>query len=161
MAVLLDASLEEPVRAICARRGDRPDELIEILHEIQQARGWISDDALRVVADALNLSRAEVHGVVSFYHDFRRAPPARHRLQLCRAEACQGGGADALAAGVEAALGCKTGERSADGAIDVEAVYCLGNCALGPAAMIDGRLIGRATPERLKAELARIHEGEA
>ena len=110
-----------------------------------------------IVADVLNLTRAEVHGVVSFYHDFRRDPAGRHVVRLCRAEACQATGGEALAARAEAALGIATGATTADGRVTLEAVYCLGLCAVAPSAMIDGRLVGRldeGTLDRLLAALA-------
>lgn len=117
--------------------------LLPILHRLQETFGHVPADALPVVADGLNLSRAEVHGVVSFYHDFRRAPAGRHVLRLCRAEACQSMGADEIAALVERALGVALGETSADGAVTLEPVYCLGLCACAPSAMLDGEPIGR------------------
>lgn len=117
--------------------------LLPILHRLQETFGHVPAEALPVVADGLNLSRAEVHGVVSFYHDFRRAPAGRHVLRLCRAEACQSMGADEIAALVERALGVALGETSADGAVTLEPVYCLGLCACAPSAMLDGEPIGR------------------
>ena len=122
---------------------------LPILHALQDAFGAISDRAIEMVAAALNLSRAEVHGVVSFYHDFRREPPGRHILRLCRAEACQALGADALAAQVKSRLGADWHETTADGRVTLEPVFCLGLCSCGPAATLDGRLIGRATDEAL------------
>ncbi len=148
MTTLIDHTSEATVRDICSRYGDRPDALLEILHGVQAGFGYLADDALRTVADALNISRAEIHGVASFYHDFRRDPPAAHTIKLCRAEACQAVGSEELAAHAEKRLNAKTGGRSADGAIDLKAIYCLGNCALGPAAMIDDRLHARMTPEK-------------
>jgi formate dehydrogenase subunit gamma len=117
--------------------------LLPILHELQQAFGHVPTEALPVVAEALNLSRAEVHGVVSFYHDFRREPAGRHVLKLCQAEACQSMGGQAVTAAMSRALGIALGETSADGAVTLEAVYCLGLCACAPAAMLDGEPIGR------------------
>jgi formate dehydrogenase subunit gamma len=120
--------------------------LIPILHALSDRFGYIDDTAIPVVAHVLNLSRAEVHGVVSFYHDFRREPAKRHVLKICRAEACQSMGAETLFAEVAAALG--------DGAqVTLEPVYCLGNCALSPSAMIDGKLHGRMTKEKALAEV--------
>ena len=139
------------MRAICATHGDRPDALIEILHAVQQRLEHVPDAAVPIVAEALNLSRAEVHGVVSFYHDFRRAPPGRHVLRLCRAEACQSMGARELAAHVERKLAVPFGATTKDGAVTLEAVYCLGNCALAPAAMIDGALKGRLDDKKIDA----------
>lgn len=161
MVVLVDKTADAPARAACARHGDRPDALIEILHEIQNEQRYISETALRTVADALNISRAEAHGVVTFYHDFRREAPARHDVKICRAEACQSVGSEALAAHAEKSLELSGEGRSADGAFDVAAVYCLGNCALGPAVMIDGDLHGRVTAERFDALVdACAKEGE-
>ncbi len=151
MAALIDKLEHAPARLICGRHDNRPDALLEILHEAQAAEGWLSDDALRTIADALNISRAEIHGVVSFYHDYKREAPAKLAIKLCRAEACQAVGSEALAAYVEKKWNAPSGGKSADGEIQLEAVYCLGNCALGPSGMIDGELFGRVTPERLDA----------
>ena len=128
----------DTVAAICAGHGNRPDHLIEILHDIQGQLGHVPAGALQTVADALNLSRAEVHGVFTFYHDFRDVPAGRHVVKLCRAEACQAVGCEALADHAERTFGTKFGTTSADGRVTLEAVYCLGNCALGPSVMIDG-----------------------
>jgi formate dehydrogenase subunit gamma len=134
--------LDQSVRAICERHGRKPDALIEILHELQHAHGYVPREAVPPVADALNISRAEVHGVVTYYHDFRSAPAGRVVVKLCRAEACQSVGVDALAADLEKRLGVASGETRSDGAVTLETVYCLGNCALGPAAMVNGKLYG-------------------
>ncbi|MCC7427803.1 MAG: formate dehydrogenase subunit gamma [Alphaproteobacteria bacterium] len=142
------------VRDIANGLKDLDGALLPILHAVQERTGHVDARAVPIIAEVLNLSRAEVHGVVSFYHDFRPAPPGRHVVRLCRAEACQAVGADALAAAAERALGVRTGETSADGAVTLEAVYCLGNCALGPAALVDGELHGRLSAARL-AELVR------
>jgi formate dehydrogenase subunit gamma len=135
---------------ICARHGNAPAALIEILHDIQEAEGAVPQSALPVIAKALNISRAEVHGVMSFYHDFRSEPAGRVEVKLCHAEACQSRGANALIESFCLRHGVALGETSRDG-ITVEAVYCLGNCALGPAAMIDGELHGRLDARRLDA----------
>lgn len=127
--------------------------LLPILHAVQAEFGHVPDDAVPVIADRLNVSRAEVHGVVSFYHDFRTRPAGRHVVRLCRAEACQSMGADALIAQAEARLGTSLGDTRADGSVTVEPVYCLGLCATAPAAMIDGKVVGRLTAERLDALL--------
>ena len=144
----------DEVRGICARHGQRADALIEILIDVQHARGCIADADVGVIAEALNLSRAEVHGVRSFYADFSTTPKGRCVVKLCRAEACQSVGSDALAEQLRARLGLDFGQTSRDGAHTLEAVYCLGNCALGPAAMVNGRLIGRADPGRIDAMIA-------
>ena len=120
-----------------------------VLHAIQDALGYVPPDALPRVALALNLSRAEVHGVVTFYHDFRTSPPGRRIVKICRAEACQSMGAEALVAHAEASLGVALGATRGDGWVTLEPVYCLGNCACSPAVLIDGELHGRVTPARL------------
>jgi formate dehydrogenase subunit gamma len=126
-----------------------PGGLLPLLHYIADRLGHIPPDSLGRIAAALNLSRAEVHGVVTFYHDFRSAPPGRHVLKLCRAEACQSCGGEALAAQLERRLGCRFGETAADGSVTLEPVYCLGNCAAAPSLLLDGELRGRLTPVRL------------
>jgi formate dehydrogenase subunit gamma len=126
-----------------------PGALLPILHALQEEFGYIDDAAIPLVAGALNLSHAEVHGVISFYHDFRRTPGGRHVLRICRAEACQSMGCNAVIQHVEKRLGAKLGQTTADGSFTVEPVYCLGNCALSPAAMLDGRLYGRVSPAAL------------
>ena len=131
----------------------REGPLLPILHDLQAAFGYIPEPAVPMVADALNLTRAEVHGVVTFYHDFRREPAGRHVLKLCRAEACQAAGGDALAAHAQARLATEIGGTSADGRVTVEPVYCLGLCACAPSAMLDGRLVGRLDEQGLDALL--------
>ena len=138
----------DTVRRIVADMKDRPGPLIEILHSVQAALGYVPSDAVPLIAEALNLSRAEVHGVVTFYHFFRETPPGRHKVSICRAEACQSMGADGLVEHAKRRLGVNFHETTADGTFSLEPVFCLGNCACSPAAMIDGRLYGRVTPER-------------
>lgn len=128
---------------------------LPILHALQDAFGFISERAIEMVAAALNLSRAEVYGVVTFYHDFRRAPPGTLVLKLCRAEACQSVGADALAARAKSNLGIDWHGTTADGRVTLEPVFCLGLCSCGPAAMIDGKLVGRLTETSLASTLAK------
>ena len=128
---------------------------LPILHALQEEFGHVPAEAVPLVAQALNLSRAEVHGVVSFYHDFRRTAPGRHVLKLCRAEACQSVGADALAKQVKARFGIDFHETSADGRLTLEPVFCLGNCACGPAAMLDERILGRVDLTKVEFHLAR------
>jgi formate dehydrogenase subunit gamma len=128
--------------------------LLPILHAIQAAFGYVPDSAVTQIAKALMLSKAEVHGVISFYHDFRSAPAGRHVLKLCRAEACQTMGADAVAGRIKAALGIDWHETTPDGRVTLEPVFCLGLCACGPAAMVDGRLVGRCD-EGVLAEVAK------
>jgi len=119
-----------------------------MLHALQEHFGYVPEPAFPLLADALNISRAEVVGVVRFYHDFREAPAGRHVLKVCRAESCQAMGSEALVARLEAALGVEVGGTTADGAVTLEAVYCLGNCALSPAVMLDGRTHGRVDAAR-------------
>lgn len=146
-----ESRLSETVSAVCAAHGNRPADLIEILHEIQAQLGYVPEGATQLLASAINLSRAEVHGVISFYHDFHRAPPGRHIVRVCRAEACQAVGCESLAKHAEASLGIGFGESRGDGRARLEAVYCLGNCALGPSVMIDGELHGRVDAARFDA----------
>lgn len=144
-------------REIVGRHSGREGALLPILHDIQERLGWVPDEAAAHVAEALNLSRAEVHGVLTFYHDFRRAPAGRRVLKLCQAEACQARGGRVVTAAAEARLGVRLGQTSADGEITLEAVYCLGLCASGPAALLDDRPVGRldgARVERLIEERA-------
>jgi formate dehydrogenase subunit gamma len=130
---------------IVAAHRDVPGAMLPILHALQEAFGYVDAAAIPIVAEALNVSKAEVHGVIGFYHDFRDTRPGKHVLKLCRAEACQSMGCESLIDHVERRLRVKLGETSGDGAFTVEAVYCLGNCALSPAAMLDGKLYGRVT----------------
>jgi formate dehydrogenase subunit gamma len=143
-------------RAIVAGKQSMPGPLLPILHALQEEFGYIDREAEPLIADILNLTRAEVHGVVTFYHDFRHAPPARHVLKLCRAEACQSTGGDKLAAHAEAKIGVALGEATADGRVSLEPVYCLGLCAVAPSAMLDGRVIGRMDEAKLDLLLAEI-----
>jgi formate dehydrogenase subunit gamma len=132
--------------------------LLPILHGVQDEFGFVPEASLPVIAEALNISRAEAHGVVSFYHDYRRAPAGRHVLKLCQAEACQSMGSERVAALVKAALGIGFHETSSDGLVTLEPVYCLGLCACAPAAMLDGEVIGRvdvAAIEEIVAEVRR------
>jgi formate dehydrogenase subunit gamma len=126
---------------------------LPILHALQKAFGHIPEAAVAMVAQALNLSRAEVHGVVTFYHDFRHERPGRHVLRLCQAEACQAAGGDVLTTSAQAKLAVAMGDTSADGAVTLEPVYCLGLCATAPSGMLDGRVVGRLTADRLAALL--------
>ncbi len=128
--------------------------LLPILHDLQTAFGHVPDAARAPVADALNITQAELHGVISFYHDFRTTTAGSKVLKICRAEACQAVGANALAAKVLALLGLDWHGTSADGRVTVEPVYCLGLCACGPAAMLNGRVLGRVTAEALVAEVS-------
>jgi formate dehydrogenase subunit gamma len=141
------------LRKIIATHRGAEGAALPILHAIQEAFGCVPEEAVPMVAEALNLSRAEMHGIVTFYHDFRRVPPGRHVLKLCRAEACQSVGADALAEQAHDRLGTDWGGTSADGAVTIEPVFCLGLCACAPAAMLDGRVVGRLDRERLEGLL--------
>jgi formate dehydrogenase subunit gamma len=125
-----------------------PGALLPMLHALQEEFGYIHADADPLLAEALNISLAEVRGVISFYHDFRRTPPGRHLLQVCRAESCQAMGANDLVRYLQARLQTGFGETASDGAYSLEAVYCLGNCALSPALMLDGSLHGRLTIDK-------------
>ena len=132
-----------PVRELAQRMKGLDGPLLPILHAVNDHFGYVDERALPVIADVLNLTRAEVQGVVSFYHDFRRTPAGRHVVKICRAEACQSMGADRLITELETAFGVRLGETTPDGQITFEPVFCLGNCALSPAALIDGKLYGR------------------
>src|SRR3979490_2101967 len=127
-----------------------------ILHALQEAFGYVPGPAIPMIAPALNLSRAEVHGVFTFYHDFRREPAGRHVLKLCRAEACQAAGGDALATRAEARLGITIGNPTADERVTLEPIYCLGLCATAPSAMLDGRVVGRLDEARIDALIAEV-----
>lgn len=142
---------EKPVRETAERLKGMDGPLLPILHALMEQFGYIDERAIPVVADVLNLSRADVHGVVSFYHDFRRAPAGRHVIKICRAEACQSMGSEALVGQLEKALGVECGGTTPDGRVTLEAVYCLGNCALSPSALIDGRIYGRLDADRTVA----------
>ncbi|MHB0772649.1 formate dehydrogenase subunit gamma [Bradyrhizobium sp. 5.13L] len=139
---------------IIAEHAGQEGATLVILHALQEAFGYVPQAAIPMVAKALNLSRAEVHGVFTFYHDFRHKPAGRHVLKLCRAEACQAAGGDALAARAEAKLGVALGNTTADDRVTLEPVYCLGLCATAPSAMLDGRLVGRLDQKRLDALVA-------
>jgi formate dehydrogenase subunit gamma len=139
---------------IIARHARLEGATLVILHALQEAFGYVPEPAIPMVASALNLSRAEVHGVFTFYHDFRHQPAGRHVLKLCRAEACQAAGGDALAARAEAKLGISLGHTTADERVTLEPIYCLGLCATAPSAMLDGRVVGRLDEARLDALVA-------
>jgi formate dehydrogenase subunit gamma len=144
----LSSSEQAAVLQACGIGKDRPGALLPILHAVQDAIGFVPADAVSLIARELNLSRAEVHGVVTFYHYFRTQRGGRHVVHLCRAEACQSVGAVALEQHAKRSLGIEFHGTSADGAVTLEPVYCLGNCALGPAVMIDEELQGRVSPDR-------------
>ncbi len=149
-----EAWSEELARGVIAAHRSREGALLPILHDIQDVFGHIPTPAEPLIAEALNISRAEVHGVVTFYHDFRRAPAGRHVLKLCRAEACQAAGGDALAKRCEQRLGVTFGGTTADGRVTLEPVYCLGLCSVSPSAMLDGRIVARLDDKKLDKLIA-------
>ena len=144
----LTSTERELVLGICTRLKGAAGPLLPILHEVQSALGYVPKDAVPLIASQLNVTRAEVHGVLTFYHYFREEPPGRHVVHICRAEACQSVGAAALEAHARKSLGIDFHQTTSDGAVSLEPVYCLGNCSLGPSIMLDERLQGRVTPQR-------------
>jgi formate dehydrogenase subunit gamma len=136
------------VNSIALSLKDKPGALMFILRRVQDALGWVPPDSVPMIAKILNLSRAEVHGVVTFYHDFRHHPPGASVIKVCRAESCQAMGAVALAEHIKKRLNCDFGQTTADGAFTLDAVYCFGNCACSPAVMVNGKLLGRVSPDR-------------
>lgn len=145
---------EERTRAIVANHTRLEGPLMPILHAVQEAFGFVPEEALPVIARELNLSRAEVHGVVTFYHDFRREPAGRMVVKMCRAEACQAMGCEVLVKRAEDRLGVECGGTSADGRVTLETIYCLGLCATAPSAMVDGKIVGRLDAAKLDKILA-------
>lgn len=139
---------------------DKPGALLPILHGIQDDIGYIPPEATPVIAQALNLSRAEVHGVITFYHHFRQTAPGRHTLQICQAESCQAMGSERLTAHARKTLGIDFHQTTTDQEYSLEPVYCLGNCACSPAVMIDDEVYGRVTPERLEQLLEQVRRGQ-
>jgi formate dehydrogenase subunit gamma len=148
-------TMQRALDVVEALRGE-DGALLPILHGIQDEFGYVPEDTVPLIADALNLSRADVHGVITFYHDYRKQPAGRHVLKICRAEACQAMGGEALAARAEQLLGLRFHETRADNAVTVEPIYCLGLCACAPAAMLDGQLIGRLDEDKLNTIAAEI-----
>lgn len=151
-------SLAEAVEAVVSEHAGRVGALLPVLHGLQERMGYIPDDAIPLIARALNLSRAEVHGVMHFYHDFRTEPAGDHVVELCRAEACQAMGCRELERHVKSRLGIDFGETTADGRFTLKAVYCLGNCACTPTLRIDEAIHARVTPERFDALLGELPE---
>jgi formate dehydrogenase subunit gamma len=145
------AELEEILQQYAAM----PGALLPILHAVQDAFGFVPPASVAPIAAALSLSRAEVHGVITYYHHFRQSPAAGTLIQMCRAEACQARGANALIAHAEQSLGCALHETSVDGNVTLEPVYCLGHCATGPNIQVGDTLYGRVTPERFTHLLTR------
>ncbi|MDE2229164.1 MAG: formate dehydrogenase subunit gamma [Alphaproteobacteria bacterium] len=148
---------EQRAGELIARHAQQEGAALPILHALQETFGYIHRDAVRMLASALNLSRAELHGLVTFYHDFRSAPPGGHVLKLCRAEACQSMGADALAAQAREKLRVDWRGTTVDKRVTLEPVFCLGLCACAPAAMLDGQVFGRLNPKRLDALIERTN----
>ncbi|MFC6364572.1 formate dehydrogenase subunit gamma [Nonomuraea thailandensis] len=142
-------SLEDRVRAVVARHRDDRGALLPILHSLMEELGHVDPAAIPILADELNLSRADVHGVVTFYHDFRQTPPGRTTVRICRAEACQAVGGNELVDRARSRIGVGLGETTPDGAITLEQVFCLGNCALGPSVQVGDRLYGRVGAQEL------------
>ncbi|WP_204077069.1 formate dehydrogenase subunit gamma [Planotetraspora phitsanulokensis] len=146
-------SLEDRVRSIVAEHRDDRGALLPILHAVMEDMGHVDPAAIPILADELNLSRADVYGVITFYHDFRQTPPGRKTVRICRAEACQAVGAAQLADNAKERLGVGFGETTPDGSVTLEQVFCLGNCATGPSVQVDGRLYGRVSPAQLDGML--------
>ena len=146
MAIKYDSAIASE---IINNHGAAPEMLVQILVAFVERYNYISEEAIRQIADELNLSRAEVHGVVSFYHDFRTEPPGKHRVKICQAEACQAMGSRELTAHAERSLGISMHQTTDDGAVTLEPVYCLGNCACSPAVMIDEKLYARVDSAKL------------
>ncbi|HXE01901.1 MAG TPA: NAD(P)H-dependent oxidoreductase subunit E [Hyphomicrobium sp.] len=147
--------------ATCERYGNKADELLEILHDLQHQLGHIPEETLPIIGRALNRSRAEVHGVVTFYHDFKRHPIGKHVVKICRAESCQAVGTDELCRHAEQSLNTRLGGTTGDGSITIEQVFCLGNCALSPAVMVDEKLYGMVDPKRFDEIVAGLNKEAA
>ncbi|MBP2443408.1 formate dehydrogenase subunit gamma [Rhizobium leguminosarum] len=155
---IAEGDITTRTRAIIADLRFLEGPLLPILHQVQKEFGYVPSEAVPVIAEELNLSRAEVHGVMTFYHDYRDHPAGRHVLKLCRAEACQSMGGDAVAERVKTLLGIDFHQTTLDGAVTLEPVYCLGLCACAPSAMLDGEVYGRVddqTAAELVAEARR------
>lgn len=156
MSLSSDMSIAQKIDPLIAEHCDQKGGLLPLLHAVQEAIGYIPAESVLTIAQAFNLSRAEVHGVITYYHFFRSKPAGRHVIQVCRAEACQSCGGEALLAHAEKVLGCKSHETRADGRVTLEAVYCLGLCASSPALQINDTLYARMTPAKLEAVLAEL-----
>ena len=147
-------SQQSQIASIVDQYRDLPGALLPLLHAIQAEFGFVPDDAVPVIASGLNLSRAEVHGVISFYHDFKTHPVGRHSVQICRAEACQAMGSRQLETHAKESLGIDYHQTTADGSISLEPVYCLGNCACSPSVRIDDRIYARVDREKFDSLVA-------
>lgn len=150
---MADAQTKETMQAILSELGSLEGPLLPILHAVQAEWGFIPGDVVQIIADHLNITRAEVHGVITFYHDFRDAPAGKHVVKICRAEACQSVGANALSERAFEKLGVAWHGTTANGNVTLEPVYCLGLCACAPAAMVDGKVVGRLNADKLDAIL--------
>lgn len=150
----MDDSIQTAVASAIAKHASREGAALPILHAVQEELGYIPETALPLVANALNITRAEIYGIATFYHDFHLEPRGEVTVTLCRAEACQARGGTALAEHAKSRLGLDWGQTSADGRVTLEQTFCLGLCACAPSGMIGGTLAGRLTPERLDALLA-------
>ena len=152
------SNMQATVQEITTALKDKPGALLPILHAIQDALGYVPAESVPAIAKALNLSRAEVHGVISFYHYFRDTPPGKHTIHLCRAESCQAMGGKQLEKHVKTRLGIDFHETTADGKFSLEPVYCLGNCACSPAMQIDEEIFGRVSANRFDAVVKETEE---
>ncbi|QBE63291.1 NAD(P)H-dependent oxidoreductase subunit E [Pseudoduganella lutea] len=155
------AAIDGILADLFARLGDRQDQLLPVLHGLQEGAGYIPPERVPEIARHFNLSLAEVHGVITFYHYFRSEPPPRCVIQVCRAEACQSMGADQLLEHAQAALGCGLHGHTADGAFGLEPVYCLGQCASAPALTINEAVFARVSPARFDALIAGVLADDA
>lgn len=160
MAVYEDWSTERAAQVIAEHR-HLEGATMPILHALQETFGFVPDPAVPMIAETLNLSRAEVYGVLTFYHDFRREPAGRHVVKMCAAEACQSMGGKALAEYAEETLGVEMGETSEDGRVTLEPIYCLGLCACAPSALVDGQLVGRLDRDTIDEIAASIANGKS
>lgn len=156
----LSSAQVKAIDDILARLSDQPGPLFPILHAIQDELGWVPDAAVPAIAKALNRSRAEIHGVITFYHHFRRHPVGKNMVQVCRAEACQSMGCTSLEAHAKKTLGIDYHGTTADGQFSLEAVYCLGNCALSPAIRVNDDIVGRVSTERFDEVIAELRTAQ-
>ena len=157
---VLSDQQQQALDDILARLKDEPGPLFPILHEIQDTLGYVPDAAVPDIAKALNRSRAEIHGVITFYHHFRRHPVGKHMVQVCRAEACQAMGCQDLEAHAKKTLGIDYHGTTADGQFSLEAVYCLGNCALSPSIRVDNDIVGRVDSKKFDEVIAELRSAQ-